>query len=141
MRLDKLGDEAEQVFRDVWPEPFVEWGLRRPPFKIGGLSEFTRKAPDFLTAKGYVEVKGCGEHGVKLKETTLNVLYEHEAHDPVRIFVWDSFRKRWSCATLAAVTEVIINDGVLGQFHDGPTYTAVDVRDWPAEWRDHVVQL
>lgn len=138
-RMATLGDESEEVCKAVWPKPLAPWGLNRPPFSIARLSPFTRKAPDFVDADGYLECKGVGKDGIiKIKDVDMGVLYEYAAHDLVRLFVWDSHRSVWSVASLDDLTEALVNDGDLGTFWDGPVYTGLDVRDFPGDWVSHV---
>lgn len=137
-RYKTLGDIAESVFEEVWPKTWDRWGIKRPRVPVSSLPPVVRAAADYYDADGFIEVMGCGSDGlIKIKDAKLEALYEWERFWSCRIFVWDSALKRWSIAPLDEITEVVINDGCLGQFHDGPTYTAVSIADWPGEWVSH----
>jgi len=100
-RYKAMGDEAETVFRldaDLRRRPYIESGLRRPPFHVGRLPDVERYRPDFLVVPRkedgephFVEVQGVGRDGiVKLKVSKLKALLFWTTVLPVTLFVWNN---------------------------------------------------
>jgi hypothetical protein len=98
---------------------------------------FVRMAPDYFDSDGFIEVMGFGtDQTIKLKDVKHEVLQDYQAIWPVRIFLWDSFKKRWSIAPLSAIETALFHEATKAQFHDGPTYFALAAEHWPGEWTD-----
>lgn len=98
-RYTKLGDEAEGMFelyaKDVLDKGFVRTGLDRPPLALYMLPTRERYRPDYLMSDCYVEVQGLGrDQTFKLKLDKWNCLCFWNGIHPVRIYVWDSHKKR-----------------------------------------------
>ena len=136
-RYEKLGDEAEGVFEEVWAEPFVRAGHARPPFSIQKLPLLERYRPDYLTPTQYVECLGVGrDQIVKVKVEKYGVLQYWNGVQAVEVFVWDSHKKRWSSAPLDDITKWIdAGKASLGYFPEQKAYVAVPTScftDWRA---------
>jgi hypothetical protein len=134
-RSARMGDEAEQVFREVYGKGFAEWGLRKPPIKVSGLPLRVRRAPDFLTSDEFVEAMGMGRAGVlKLSIEKWLGLSLWAVEFPLRIFIWDSHKKRWGFITHQQVTDLIVKGQKLGRFPEGKAYYELPVDDMEIEW-------
>ena len=135
-----MGDQAEAIFEETYGNNFVRWGLNRPPLQMHKLSTTVRYSPDYLTSDGFVEVKGCGRDGqIKLKLENWNALEFWSAVMPVRLFVWDSHKKRHCIVGLGELARVI-NDPSgnvkSDHFHDGKLFLKVPVASLEG-WVDH----
>lgn len=136
-RFGKMGDEAEGVFEAVWPKAWERWGVNRPRVPLKGVPCFVRQAPDYWDADGFIEVMGFGrDQTFKLKSSKHEALLDWAEKWSVRIFVWDSHRKRWSIAPLSEIEAVLVNEGWDDVFHDGPEYVALKAEFWPGEWTE-----
>lgn len=134
-RYGKMGDESEQVFREVYGKGFAEWGLRRPPIKVGGLPLRVRCAPDFIGSDEFVEAMGMGRAGVlKLKIEKWLGLSLWAVEFPLRLFIWDSHKKRYGFIGHKELTDVIVKGQKLAQFPEGKVYYELRVADLPIEW-------
>jgi hypothetical protein len=126
-RLGKMGDEAEQKFEEVWDKGFEPWGLRRPKLHVPSLPERVRHAPDYITSSCFVECKGVGADQIlKIKVVEYSCMQWWNQLHPVRIFVWDSKKKRHTIFNLPMLTEWI-NGGLatLQFFPEAKAYFAV----------------
>ena len=95
-RFDRMGDEAEHIFEQVYPQGKVKYGLSRPPVGLTKVPPFVRFTPDYLTAKGLVEVQGFGRDQVfKLKHDKYAALDEWNLQFRVDLFAWDTTNKRY----------------------------------------------
>jgi hypothetical protein len=135
MRFAEMGDQAEGVFEDVWPGAWERYGLNRPKLNMAKLTPFVRCTPDYIAHDGLVEVMGVGrDHTFKLKQEKYEALQDWEiaAKTPVKIFLFDSHKSRWSIAPLADVVSACLCEGTAKAFHDGPRYVALDLKHWPS---------
>ena len=139
-RFAELGDTAEAIFEQVYPNNWVRFGLNRPPLKMSSLTVRSRYAPDYLTSDGYVEVKGCGRDGIiKIKRENLDALQWWHSNEQVRFFFWDSHRTRHVMVGLRELTDLIDNPDAgitLGHFHDPKAFFGVPVNSLDG-WVDH----
>lgn len=134
-RYAKLGDEAEQVFREVYDGKFIDWGIRRPPFKMDKLSLRKRTEPDFLAREEQIEAMGVGRPQVlKLKIEKWLGLSLHAIEMPLRLFIWDSYKKRYGYITFEELTQVIVRCKKLGHFPEGKTYYELPIAEMDIEW-------
>lgn len=137
--MGTMGDTAEAIFEDVYPEGFARYGLSRPPVKVGELPAKFRFTPDYLTSKGLVEVQGFGrDQTVKLKLDKFSALGQWHADWRVDLFLWDSHKKRYGWLSWPAL-QGLIDEGcaTLGYFHDPKAYLAFKAADIPCEWVKH----
>jgi hypothetical protein len=134
-RYAAMGDESESVFREVHDKPYIEWGLRRPPIKVSNLPLRVRCAPDFLTSDELIEAMGMGREGVlKLKIEKWLGLSLWAFEFPLRIFVWDSHRRRYGYLTFKQVTDFISSGVKLRRFPEGKAYYELPVAEMDIEW-------
>ena len=139
-RFGAMGDEAESVFEATHPAGYVRFGLNRPPLHMASLPVRVRYAPDYLTSKGFVEVKGCGrDQRLKVKLENLNALHYWNQLFTTSVFVWDSSKKRHTTFTIKQLQKVIDDPAggvVSDHFHDGKMYFAVPLEAFDG-WVDH----
>lgn len=141
-RFQAMGDEAEGVFEAVYPEGFVKYGLSRPPIHLASVPPFIRFTPDYLTAKGLVEVQGLGrDRTFKLKISKWTALEEWASHFRVDLFVWDRTDSRYGFIRLHELSWALDEDGEWGAFDDGANpYKSLHVDQLPVvEWVNHGV--
>lgn len=137
-RFGKMGDEAEKKFEETYGAPFVRFGLDRPPISMKKLPARIRNTPDYLTSSELVECKGVGrDQKLKLKEEAWNCLNFWNGVMPLRIFIWDSHRKRHVLTPLDEL-RIIINDPSGGvttdHFHDGKIYFEIPLSSLAGQW-------
>lgn len=131
-RFSRMGDEAEGIFEQVVDQPFVRFGLERPPIKMGQLPEFLRYTPDYLLTDRLVEVQGVGrDRLVKLKCDKHAALLQWRTFHPVDLFVWDNVDRAF---TSFPITDFPINDSELHSFPEGKPYFAIHVDALPNVW-------
>ena len=107
-REGTLGDTAEAIFEETYPLKWVRYGLNRPPLKMSSLSELVRTTPDYLTSDGFVEVKGLGrDQRLKIKQSSLTAMKHWDLMMPLRIFIWDSHKKRSTTVPLNFIEQLI----------------------------------
>lgn len=131
-----MGDEAEGIFERVYPEGFARFGICRPPVNLTNVPPKIRYTPDYLTAKGLVEVQGFGnDQMLKLKLDKLQALDDWHDDFRVDLFVWDSKHKRCGFVRLSDLHEACEQHGVMREFPEGKAYVAlraecIPVDDW-----------
>jgi hypothetical protein len=126
-RFEKLGDEAEGIFEQVYPNNFVRFGLDRPNINLARVPPFVRYTPDYLTAKGLVEVQGFGRDQMfKVKHDKLDALSEWSEQCRVDFFLWDSWNRSYAWLRLGDLADAY-DRGEDRCFPEGKSYRA-----WPA---------
>jgi hypothetical protein len=138
-RLTQMGDAAEGVFEDTYPQGFTRFGLNRPPIRLSTVPEFIRFTPDYLTSKGLVEVQGFGrDQTVKMKLNKWKSMWEWHEIFRVDLFLWDSKNRRYGWARLPELAEAFAEHGELRAFPEGTEYYAIHANQIPIvdEWTD-----
>lgn len=138
-RFEEMGDTAERVFTEVYPQKYVRFGLERPPLRMSMLPPFIRFTPDYLTSKGLVEVQGFGrDQTAKFKLTKIGALLEWQDHFRVDFFIWDSHNRRYGWVRLPELWETLETAEVCVFENDGNEYFAVPAPDLPVVngWAD-----
>lgn len=104
-----MGDTAERKFVEHVDGKCERWGFNRPEgVSVPQLPARVRAAPDFVTNEGFVECMGVGrKQKLQLKDEKLGVLRFWNDLMPVRVFVWDSYRKRKCLAPLPVINRLI----------------------------------
>lgn len=105
-----MGDEAEGVFEATYPQGFVKFGLSRPPINLSRVPEFVRYTPDYLTARGMVEVQGFGrDQTMKLKEDKLQALIDWRKATAWRVdlFLWNSAENEFAWVRIPELIEAL----------------------------------
>jgi hypothetical protein len=116
-RFKSMGDEAETVFEDVYPQGFVRFGLNRPPIQMGALPPKVRYTPDYLTSKGFVEVQGLGQDRIfKIKHEKLDALFLWHSDFRADLFLWDRTAKRYGFVRLADLEPVLVKEATTRHF-------------------------
>jgi hypothetical protein len=135
-RFQAMGDEAEAAFEAVYPESWVRYGLNRPRIWLGDVPAFVRYTPDYLTARGLVEVQGFGrDQTVKLKAAKRAALLMWHALFDVDVFLWDSHHRRHATVGMGALHLALEEHGAQGAFDDGRNpYTAIRAEELPVTW-------
>jgi hypothetical protein len=99
-RYNLMGDWAEAACDRVFPKS-APFGFNRPPFSIQQIPVRLRYAPDRITPREFLEVKGVGRDGlIKIKHEDLSCLLWWDDLFPVEIFVYDSHRNRWAVVSI-----------------------------------------
>ena len=108
-RFGQMGDASEAKFVEYCDGKCERWGINRPEgVYVPHLPARVRAAPDYLTDDGYVECMGLGRKQVlQLKLEKLNVLHWWHNLMPVRVFVWDSYKKRYGIIGLMELDRLI----------------------------------
>lgn len=126
-----MGDEAEGVFERVYEhvapkQKFVRYGLNRAPIMVANLSTHVRYTPDYLTAKGLVEVQGFGvDQTFKLKLDKLDALVVWSDYDAVHVFVYDSKFDEYAWCRLYELKVALQRHGDIRTFPEGKPYWAL----------------
>lgn len=121
-----MGDEAERIFELTYPQNWDRFGLDRATINLAKVPEVIRFSPDYITAKGFVEVQGFGrDQKFKLKDAKLQALAWW--HDSFRtdLFVWDSHNGRYGWLRF---------DDIFWALRDGGTADAFDGGRNPYRW-------
>lgn len=119
-RIGAMGDQAEGVFEQVYPQGWVRFGLNRPPLAMHMLPRKIRFTPDYLTSKGFVEVQGFGrDQTFKLKDDKLDALWDWHRDFRCDLFVYDSANHRYGFVRLADLCEAFDANGMHGAFDGG----------------------
>lgn len=130
-RFAAMGDAAEGVFERTYPQGWVRFGLNRPPIAMGSLPAFIRFTPDYLTARGLVEVQGFGgDQLAKFKRDKLTALIDWHHHFRVDFFLWDSANKRYAWLRLHDLENYITPHHV-AYFPEGTQYFAIPAVELP----------
>lgn len=134
-RWRQMGGEAESVFEAVYPQGKAKYGLSRPPVNLTQVPAFVRYTPDYLTAKGLVEVQGFGrDQTFKLKVDKYNALNEWHQQFRVDIFAWDTTNKRYGFVRLHDFMEAWEEHGWSDAFDDGRNpYMALKAEHLPVD--------
>lgn len=124
VRVQAMGDLAENKFEEIWKTSFERWGLRRPRVNVRQLPARLRHAPDYLTSQGFIEVLGLGrEQCLRLKVEKMNCLWWWSDLHPVSLFIYDSHHNRSAVIELSAVQQWIDSGQVtLGIFPERKAY-------------------
>ena len=119
-RFKKMGDEAEGIFEAVYPQGKAKYGLDRPPVSLKAVPAFVRYTPDYLTAKGLVEVQGFGrDQTFKLKVSKYDALNAWHLVWRVDLFAWDTTNQRHGMMRLHDFMVAWEDHGTEGSFDDG----------------------
>jgi len=131
-RWASMGDEAEGVFERVYTQVvkqnFVRYGLDRAPINTSRISPFIRYSPDYLTARGLVEVQGFGtDQTFKMKLCKLTALVEWRQWADVHVFVYDSKFDEYAWVRVDDLQEFTSfeNDFEIRTFPEGKAYYAI----------------
>lgn len=115
-----MGDQAEGVFEETYPQNWDRFGADRATINLRNVPEQIRFAPDYITAKGLVEVQGFGrDQKFKLKDNKLAALWLWDEIFRTDIFVWDSFNKRYGWLRLHDITAALDDIGTADAFDGG----------------------
>jgi hypothetical protein len=90
------------------------------------VSATLRAKPDFITKQlgkyQFVEVKGCGNAGLKIKISSIAAMQDWQEKAPVLLFVWNASTKLFSFLTLGKLLELTKGLNVLQFENDGREY-------------------
>lgn len=126
-RIHKMGDEAEARFESEYENGWERFGLNRPNVNVSMLPVMVRHAPDYVTSHGFVEVMGVGRDRIlKLKIDKALALQQWHQIFPVRLFVWDSKKKKTRILEWTELWPSLPNYPI-EQFAEGKAYWAVNV--------------
>jgi hypothetical protein len=102
-RYKVMGDTAESSFELIHPHAH-RMGINRPNFSIAALSQLLRHTPDYLLPNGFYEVMGVSSRTkdatLKLKFEKLHSLKQWTLFGDGYLWVWDSNKKRYWCASI-----------------------------------------
>lgn len=126
-RFAAMGDEAEGVFEQVYPNNWTRTGLDRPPIRLSDVPAKIRNTPDYLTAKGWVECQGFGNDGIlKVKLAKLEACGHHHIDFRLDFFWWHSPSKEYGYSRWTEIAALVDKHEVeIKEFHDGPEYAAI----------------
>lgn len=135
-RFAALGDQAERVFEETYGEGWVRYGLNRPPINLARVPSYLRYTPDYMTAKGLVEVQGFGkDQTFKLKHEKAEALDEWAYIDrdwPLFFFVYDSHHKQYAWVEYPTLMGYVARATTL-TFPEGKKYYAWNKHDLPTD--------
>lgn len=136
----ELGDGAETMFEWVQKKrrfAFARYGLLRPDIKMHALPDFVRFTPDYLQNQRMVEVKGVGrDHTLKIKDKQVNALCVwHDMIMPVDVFVWDSYKRRYTEIPVVELYEDCHTFGTHQEFPEGPFAWFLDLDKLKLTWQ------
>lgn len=115
VRFSQMGDASERKFEEWAEGRFERWGINRPEnLHVPSLPPNVRAAPDYITNEGFVECMGVGRgQQLKLKLEKYAVLTWWNHVMPLRVWVWDSHKKRSCIIALADLDKIIQTPGVI----------------------------
>lgn len=135
-RMMTMGDTAENAFLTVHPHAH-RTGLNRPDFDVRGMLEAMRYAPDFMVRDCLYEVMGCASRGdslLKVKLEKISALSTWCCIGPVRLWIWDSSKKRYWDAPLDKWVQACYKYGEVARFSDNnKPYFALNIQNFPVE--------
>lgn len=123
-RLDAMGDEAEGVFDEVYPNGKERFGLCRPQIRLHQIPLFIRYMPDRIVHDRLVEVQGFGrDRTVKIKTEKLTALLFWDSVWTCDLWLWDTTMKRYTQLPIRDVLAAV-NSGraELRYFPEGKAY-------------------
>jgi hypothetical protein len=128
-----MGDLAESVFEATYPQNWDRFGLDRATINLRNVPLVLRHKPDYITAKGLVEVQGFGrDQRFKLKNAKLEALLWWNDVFRTDLFVWDSHNSRYGWLRLAELLDALEHDGTDDAFDDGRNpYVWLHANDLP----------
>lgn len=136
-RFDTMGDIAEKVFEQVFPE-HSRVGINRPNMRVTDMPAELRYAPDYMTVDSFVEVMGIGrDKTLKVKLEKIMALQHWTAIAPVNFFVYDSNRNKWWIGPAHDWWIAAVTHGEVSHFHDNnKPYLALRSDHFPTEAHD-----
>lgn len=139
-RFEKMGDEAEGIFEEVYPLGWARFGLNRPPIQMFKLSDMLRYTPDYITSDGLVEVMGFGQaQALRIKIEKLVAMDEWAQRDRVRLFVWDKTNERHGLVDLPDLAFACRMHGKLDTFPEGKQFYEIPAEKLPVrEWVQYI---
>lgn len=89
-----------------------------------------RAKPDYLVKQlggdySFVEVKGCGPSGLKIKLSSLEAMRQWQKKGSVLIFIWHGSNKRFAFLTLGKLMELTKGLNVMVFENDGREYNQI----------------
>jgi hypothetical protein len=139
-RYATMGDTAEEAFLLVHPYAH-RFGLNRPNFDVRGMLDAMRYAPDFMVPGCMYEVMGVASRGdstLKFKLDKAAALTTWECIGPVRLWIYDSSRKRYWDAPLLEWVRACHNHASFERFPDNKKpYYALHIDWFPTEAERH----
>jgi hypothetical protein len=135
-RFQTMGDEAEGIFEDVYPQAWERFGLNRPQLQMSSLSVPIRYAPDYITSKGLIEVKGFGrDRTLKIKHENLDALWTwHQEIFRTDLFVWNRADQKFGFVRLPDLDKAIQNFATEDVFPEGKPYWALGLAHIPTTY-------
>jgi hypothetical protein len=132
-RFAKMGDEAETIFAETYPEGWSKYGLDRPPVQLKDVPAFVRFTPDMLTRKSLVEIQGFGrDQTAKFKNAKLDAVSVWHGLWRVDWFLWDTKNKRYGWVRHHELLNSLDECGWADAFDDGRNpYRAIKADDLP----------
>lgn len=118
-RKKYLGDTSEAAF-ETWANkngiPFARMGFLRPAIKLFKVDERLRLMPDYICEGKditLVEVKGCGNEGLKIKLESLDVMgFWNDNFHKVLLFIYNSSTKKCSFVDWEEMDFLTVNKDV-----------------------------
>jgi hypothetical protein len=135
-RYATMGDTAEEAFLQVHPYAH-RLGLNRPNFDVRGMSEDMRYTPDFMVPDCLYEVMGVASRGdstLKFKLDKASSLQTWECIGPVRLWIYDSSKKRYWDGSLTEWLTACHKSATFERFVDNKKpYFALHISEFPVE--------
>lgn len=135
-RYKTMGDTAEEAFMLVHPYAH-RFGLNRPNFDVRGMVDAMRYAPDFMVPDCLYEVMGVASRGdstLKFKLDKASALQTWECIGPVRLWIYDSSKKRHWDASLTEWLTACHNSATFERFLDNKKpYFALHIDNFPVQ--------
>jgi hypothetical protein len=136
-RYKTMGDTAESAFLMLYPHAH-RMGINRPDFSVASLPKHFRHTPDYLLPAGFYEVMGVSSRSkdptLKLKFDKLDSLKIWTLLGPGFLWVWDSHRKRYWCATIEEWAHACAHHATVDYFSDNnKPYWNLGIECFPCE--------
>jgi len=136
-RNKTMGATAETAFLGRFPNAH-RMGIDRPSFSVMKLAPNYRHTPDFLLGDAAYEVMGVSTRTknatLKMKIEKLDSLGAWELLGPVKLWVWDSYRKVAWHAPIAVWRDTMHNLAEIDRFPDNnKPYWKLLVTDFPVD--------
>jgi len=136
-RFSTMGDTAELAFTELYPNAH-RMGVNRPDFSMLKLGAMLRMTPDFLKEDGWYEVMGLStrykDASLKMKMEKLDSLNKWLQVGDGYLWVWDSHRKQYWCATIVEWNNAIWAHATVRHFEDNnKVYWNLEIEHFPRE--------
>lgn len=134
-RFAAMGDEAEGIFFQLYPNEYLPLGFNRPPFSMKGMPVNMRAIPDAVGRLNFVEIQGIGrDRTLKLKTPKMDALCVWNDYiGPVDLFIWDRTERQTFRAPLKSWLHAAAEYGEADKYPEGTPILKLHIDGFPVE--------